>query len=50
MEDPEGGPVNKRARGGARVEEGDIFDLMIRGGMAMAVNNCIDFVKFSPDA
>ena len=49
MEDTKGGSVNKRARRGARVEEGDISDLMIRGGMAMAVNNRIDFVKFSPD-
>jgi hypothetical protein len=50
MEDPEGGSVNKGACGGAGVEEVDIFDLMIRRGMAVAVNNRIDLVKFSPDA
>ena len=49
MQDSKGRSVNKRARRGARVEEGDVFDLMIRRGMAMAVNNRIDFVKFSPD-
>lgn len=50
MENPEGGSVNKRAGGGTGVEEVNVFYLMIRRGMGVAINNRIHFIEFSSDA
>jgi uncharacterized protein YukJ len=50
MEDSESGSVNKRPGGRTRIEEMDIFDLMICRGMAVTVNNGIHFIEFLPDA
>jgi hypothetical protein len=41
--------MNKRAGGRAGVEEVDIFYLMIRRDMGVAIDNRIHLIKFSPD-
>jgi hypothetical protein len=50
VEDAEGSFMNKRTGGGTGVEEVNIFYLMIRRGVSVAINNRIHFVKFSSDA
>ena len=50
MEDSKAGSVNKGTRGRTGVEEVDIFDLVIRRGMAVTVDNGIHFIEFLPDA
>jgi hypothetical protein len=42
--------MDKRAGGGAGIEEIYIFYLTIRRGMGVAINNDIDFIEFSSDA
>ena len=41
--------MNKRAGGGAGVEEVNIFDLMICRSMGVPIDNRIDLIKFSSD-
>ena len=50
IEDSKAGSVNKGTGGRTRVEEGYIFGLMIRRGMAVTVNNRVHFIEFPPDA
>jgi hypothetical protein len=50
VENAQGSLMNKRASGGAGVEEINIFNLMIYWGVGMAINNGVDLIKFSPDS
>ena len=42
--------MNERAGGGAGVEEENVFHLVIRRGVSVAINDCVDLMKFSSDA